>query len=245
MHGKWWVILADRLGPEILTMLVIKGLVVHLVRVRLNVPAWLLDRNMLLSRKWLMFLSRLNEVSGGIGNICFSFAIIAENFEIFDCKVLWMVLPTCSFISNIVKISGPNRSAKLTRQFTCIPVNVIYCITCTLCKNICVGQSGRKLADRFCEHLRDVEKKRHRCAPTISQLCAILIFLSKALPPQQFADYPYATGTQKAAKISEKNSSLNWAHPIHTGSRNASHSTCTFCKFLQVEVSFNIGEGRK
>ena len=43
-----------------------------------------------------MFLSRLNETSGGRGNL-FSFGIIAENdfevFEndIFDWKVLWMV----------------------------------------------------------------------------------------------------------------------------------------------------------
>ena len=51
---------------------------------------------MLLTRKLLMFLSRLNETSGGRGNL-FSFGIIAENdfevFEndIFDWKVLWMV----------------------------------------------------------------------------------------------------------------------------------------------------------
>ena len=55
---------------------------------------------------------------------------------------------TCPFISNMVKISGPNLSAKITDHFTCISANVIYCITCTLCR----------LADRFREHLRDVEK---------------------------------------------------------------------------------------
>ena len=44
-----------------------------------------------------MFLSRLNEISGGRGNnYVFSVGIIAQNFEvfgddIFDCKVLWMV----------------------------------------------------------------------------------------------------------------------------------------------------------
>ena len=37
-------------------------------------------------------------------------------------------------------------------------VNVIYCITCTLCKKICIGETGRGLADRFREQLRDVEK---------------------------------------------------------------------------------------
>ena len=64
---------------------------------------------------------------------------------------------TCPVISNKVKISGPNRSAKITDHFTCISVNVIYCITCTLCRKFYIGETGRRLADRFREHLRDVE----------------------------------------------------------------------------------------
>ena len=31
-------------------------------------------------------------------------------------------------------------------------------ISCTLCKKIYIGETGRRLADRFREHLRDVEK---------------------------------------------------------------------------------------
>jgi len=38
MHVKWSVILADRLGPEILSMLKIKGQVLHCVRLHLMVP---------------------------------------------------------------------------------------------------------------------------------------------------------------------------------------------------------------
>ena len=49
------------------------------------------------------------------------------------------------------------RSDKSTDHFTCISVNVIYCITCTLCK-IYTGETGNGLAGRFREHLRDVEK---------------------------------------------------------------------------------------
>ena len=63
-----------------------------------------------------------------------------------------------SFLSNTVKISGPNRSVKVTDHFTCITANVIYCITCTLCKKIYIGETGRRLADRFREHLRDAEQ---------------------------------------------------------------------------------------
>ena len=65
---------------------------------------------------------------------------------------------TCPFLSNTVKISGPNRSVKVTDHFTCITTNVIYCITCTLYKKIYIRETGRRLADRFREHLRDAEQ---------------------------------------------------------------------------------------
>ena len=52
---------------------------------------------------------------------------------------------TCLFLSNMVQISGPNRSVKVTDHFTCITTNVIYCITSTLCKKIYIGETGRRL----------------------------------------------------------------------------------------------------
>ena len=36
--------------------------------------------------------------------------------------------------------------------------NGIYCLTCTLCKKLYICSTGRRLGDRFREHLRDVEK---------------------------------------------------------------------------------------
>ena len=60
MHVKWSVILADRLGPEILTMLEIKGQVLHRVRAHLKVPGWLSNLKAPLTKKLPMFLSRLN-----------------------------------------------------------------------------------------------------------------------------------------------------------------------------------------
>ena len=49
--------------------------------------------------------------------------------------------------------SGPNRSVEVTDHFTCIS-----CITCTLCKKIYIGKTGRRLADFFREYLRDTEQ---------------------------------------------------------------------------------------
>ena len=65
---------------------------------------------------------------------------------------------TCPFVQNADKISGPKRSAKITHRFTRTSANVIYCITCTLCRKLYIGETGRRLGDRFREHLRDVEK---------------------------------------------------------------------------------------
>ena len=65
---------------------------------------------------------------------------------------------TCPFVQNADKISGPKRSVKITDRFTCTSANVMYCITYTLCKKLYIGETGRRLGDRFREHLRDVEK---------------------------------------------------------------------------------------
>ena len=65
---------------------------------------------------------------------------------------------TCHFICNVEKLSGPKRSIKITDHFTCTSANVIYCITCTLCKKLYIGETGRQLGDRFRDHLRDIEK---------------------------------------------------------------------------------------
>ena len=69
MQVKWFVTLTDRLGPKILTVLEIKGQVLHGVRLHVKVPGWLLNFNALLTKKLPKFLSRLNELSGGRENM--------------------------------------------------------------------------------------------------------------------------------------------------------------------------------
>ena len=54
-------------------------------------------------------------------------------------------------------MSGPKRSIKISDHFTCTSTNVIYCITCTYCKMLYIGETGRRLGDRFRDHLGDVE----------------------------------------------------------------------------------------
>ena len=65
--------------------------------------------------------------------------------------------------------------AKTTDHFASICVNVIYCITCTLCKEIYLGETGGRLAGRFRKHLRVNCRKTTQMRQ--NQLCAISIFL--------------------------------------------------------------------
>ena len=67
---KWSVTLTDRLGPEILTVLEIKGQVLHRVRLHVKIPCWFLNLNALLTKELPKFLSQLNEMSGGRENMC-------------------------------------------------------------------------------------------------------------------------------------------------------------------------------
>ena len=105
---------------------------------------------------------------------------------------------TCRFIVNTSKISGPKRSVKITDRFTCTSANVIYCITCTLCNKLYIGETGRRLGDRFREHLRDVEKNdkdaskpvaRHFNLPNHSKkhmaICGLSLHLGNDGKPQE------------------------------------------------------------
>ena len=76
---------------------------------------------------------------------------------------------TCPFIRNVEKISEPKRSIKNTDHFTCTSANVIYCITCTLYKKLYIGETGRRLGDRFRQHLRDVEKDDQNASKPVAR----------------------------------------------------------------------------
>ena len=44
-----------------------------------------------------------------------------------------------------------------TQDISCITDNVVYCLTCIKCPSIVyIGETGRRLADCFREHRRDV-----------------------------------------------------------------------------------------
>ena len=123
------------------------------------------------------------------------------------------------------ELTEVNWSAKVTDHFTWISVSVIYCISSMLCKKNYIGETGRRLADRFRERPRDVEKNHTDASKPVARYCNL---------PNHFhhnmtiCEISLHRGTQKATKISNKNSSFNWVHSILTGSMNASHTTNIF-----------------
>ena len=139
---------------------------------------------------------------------------------------------TCPFIPNVEKISGPKRSIKITDHFTCTSANAIYCITCTLCKKLYIGKTGRRLGDRFREHLRDVEKDdqnaskpvaRHFNLPNHSNQHMVVCGLSL-----------HQGGTESRKNLFFKSVLL-----ILTVSTNAFHSTNLFSGFSGYQAPTN------
>ena len=105
---------------------------------------------------------------------------------------------TCPFIHNVEKISGPKRSIKITDHFTCTSANVIYCITCTYCNKLYIGETGRRLGDRFREHLRDVERNDKGASKPVARHTLISLIIQNNI--WQFPAFPYILAVRKAAK---------------------------------------------
>ena len=144
---------------------------------------------------------------------------------------------TCHpFISNVEKLSGPKRSIKITDQFTCTSANVIYCITCTLCKKLYIGETGRRLGDRFREHLRDVEKDDKDASKPVARHFTLPNHSKQHMAVCGLSLHQEA---QKAAKLLNKDLFFKSALLILTVSTNAFHSTNSFCCFSRCQAPTN------
>ena len=66
---------------------------------------------------------------------------------------------TCPYVMEINNISFPLEKFLIKDGFTCTSRNVIYAILCKRCNKIYVGETGRRLGDRFREHLYNINKQ--------------------------------------------------------------------------------------
>jgi len=66
---------------------------------------------------------------------------------------------TCPYLNTSTTVTSSNSATvvPLTAKLTCTTTNVIYCISCKQCCAQYVGQTGRRLKDRFAEHIRYVK----------------------------------------------------------------------------------------
>ena len=78
----------------------------------------------------------------------------------FLCKRI--ICRTCPHVNLSPTITTPKRQINVTGHYSCITDNVVYCLTCTKCPSIVyIGVTGRRFADRFREHRRDVINGRN------------------------------------------------------------------------------------
>ncbi|KAL9976615.1 hypothetical protein ACROYT_G013937 [Oculina patagonica] len=66
---------------------------------------------------------------------------------------------TCAHANPASQINTPGGPLTIRQRFSCTTSNIVYIITCRACTMSYIGETGRRLGDRFCEHLRSVERK--------------------------------------------------------------------------------------
>ena len=130
---------------------------------------------------------------------------------------------TCPFIHNVEKMSEPKRSIKITDHFTCTSANVISCINCTYRKNLYIGETGRRLGDRFRKYLRDVERNDKDASKPVARH-----FILPNHSKQHMAACGLSLRRSESRKTQEKNLSSKSALLIPTVSTSAFHSTNLF-----------------
>ena len=80
---------------------------------------------------------------------------------------------TCTHTNPSPTINTPGGCITITSKYTCISQNLVYVIKCRTCNKIYIGETGRRLGDRFREHLRstrqtntDLPVGRHFASPS-------------------------------------------------------------------------------
>ena len=125
---------------------------------------------------------------------------------------------------------------EITDHFTCTSANVIYCITCTLCKKLYIGETGRRLGDRFREHLRNVEKDNKNASKPVARHFNLP---NHSVQHMAVCGLSLHQGNTESHKTLDQNLFFKSALLILTVSTNAFHSTNLFCCFSRCQAPPN------
>ena len=63
---------------------------------------------------------------------------------------------TCNFIDSSTVVSALKSTYNIQHNFTCTSTHLIYCISCSRCGMLYIGETGRQLRTSFGEHCRAV-----------------------------------------------------------------------------------------
>ena len=77
-------------------------------------------------------------------------------FQFFTLANATRQCKTWSFTDSGTVISAPTSQFFIRHHFTCLSSNLIYCIPCTKCGLLYIGETGSSLRIRFGEHRRSV-----------------------------------------------------------------------------------------
>eukprot|EP00061_Rhincodon_typus_P012540 g38338.t1 len=73
---------------------------------------------------------------------------------------------TCPYTSPLTSIQGTKQTFHIRQGFTCTSVNLVYCICCSRCGLLYIGETKQRLRDRFVEHLLSVRNKQQHLLVT-------------------------------------------------------------------------------
>ena len=98
---------------------------------------------------------------------------------------------------------GPNCNFIVRHNFTCTSSNIIYCISRHKCSKLYIGETGRRLSDRFAEHLRSVRTTMlTSLSPGISTALTILFQILQFVPSHPSPVAMIATRDRKGVSFS-------------------------------------------
>ena len=84
---------------------------------------------------------------------------------------------TSHFIHNIEKMSGPKRPIKITDHLKCTSDDVIYLhnLACTYFIKLYIGETGRRLGDRFRDLLRDLDRNDKDASKLVAKKSSVFL----------------------------------------------------------------------
>ena len=81
---------------------------------------------------------------------------------------------TCNFTGRTTTVSNASGDVRLKGRFDCTAAGVVYVITSQRCHKLYLGETGRRLSDRFGEHLQFISSHKVVYWSTVGGTCILV-----------------------------------------------------------------------